>query len=104
MFRAFALRTNHLKHRESMLWLVKLATDAPSVVRATDFARFTLDELSAFDNQEQRSVYWQGAYLLGRSRLALGKPSEAIELFSLVDARSPFHDRAAACATVARQH
>ena len=102
-FRSFALRTNHLKHRESLLWMVKLSTDAPTLVRATDFARFDLDTLRMYDNAEQRTLYWQAAYLLGRACMALGDPSKAMELFGFVGSSSAYHDRAVACGTAAHR-
>jgi tetratricopeptide (TPR) repeat protein len=101
-FRVMALRTNHVMHNETLLWLVKLAALSPPVVRASDFTRYELDGIEGFHNSEQMALYGTALYLVGRARmLQAGKHAEAIDLFNRVPADSPAFDRARACAKVA---
>jgi hypothetical protein len=97
-FRPLAQRRSHLKHAETMLWIIKLAGDAKDPrVRPSDFSSYDRQDVARFDNAPQRELYFAAAYFLGRSRMEHQRLREAVDLFSLVPRDSPFGERAARC-------
>lgn len=99
IFREMAASARHLKHGETLLWLVQLSSVRPEELRLTDFAGYRAEDVARFDNANQRDVYVVAAFLVGRYRLAIGAASEAAELFSHVPGEHPYGARARKCAT-----
>lgn len=100
VFRAIARAPHHLKHSEVLLWFAKLESTPATggLVDPSDLATYTPADIAAFDNAEQRPLYWQLAYMLGVERLRAGKREEAAALFARVGPESPYHGAAVDCA------
>jgi hypothetical protein len=91
IFRKIADKTNHLKFKETLLWLAKLATQLPEpadIIGAV--GKYSKDQVSRFNNEQQRELYFQLNYLLGRSMYRKREWQEAIDLFSNVKDTSPY--------------
>jgi hypothetical protein len=102
-FGTIAMNRSHVKHPETLLWLIKLASDAsPPVASASDFARYEKEDVLRFHNTEQDSIYFAGAYYLGRGRMVTGRYAEALDFFALVPESAPLHARALLCANESR--
>jgi hypothetical protein len=99
IFREIAGSTRHLKHNETLLWLVQLSASKPDELRITDFAKYRTEDVRRFDNANQQDVYFVAAFLVGRHRLAIGAKSEAQELFAHVPPMHPYGSQARKCAT-----
>ena len=87
-------RPNHLKFNETLLWLAKLATDLPEPADIIERVGHYSDEaIARFNNAEQRELYWQLNYLLGRYKYRAGGTlySEALTAFGKVDRRSKYY-------------
>lgn len=87
-------RPNHLKFNETLLWLAKLATDLPEPADIIERVGHYSDEaIKRFDNAEQRELYWQLNYLLGRYKYRAGGTlyNEALAAFGKVDRRSKYY-------------
>ena len=98
-FREIATSTRHLKHNETLLWLVQLTASKPDELRITDFATYRAEDVRRFDNANQQDVYIVAAFLVGRHRLAMGANGEAQEAFSHVPPGHPYGSQARKCAT-----
>jgi tetratricopeptide (TPR) repeat protein len=96
IFRRVAERPNHLKFKETLLWLAKLATQLPEPAGIIDsVGKYSREQVKRFDNPQQRELYWQLNYMLGRFKYADIKPQgknfeEAIQLFEQVGRDSPY--------------
>ena len=96
IFRRIAERPNHLKFKETLLWLAKLATQLPEPAGIIDsVGKYSRDMLDRFDNPQQRELYWQLNYMLGRFKYGDVQPEgrnfeEAIQLFERVGRDSPY--------------
>jgi hypothetical protein len=103
-FQAIAHTPNHLKHGETLLWIVKLARQPQTrtLVDPSDLETYTPADAARFDNAQQRDVYWQIAYLLGVQRYRSGRMGEAAALFGAVAPGSPYHADAQRCFLLAR--
>lgn len=99
IFREIAGSSRHLKHNETLLWLVHLSSVQPEQLRMTDFAGYRTEDVQRFDNANQHDLYVVAAFLVGRHRLAIGATSEASELFSHVPNEHPYGAHARKCAT-----
>ena len=97
-FREIATSTRHLKHNETLLWLVQLTASKPDELRITDFATYRTEDVRRFDNATQQDVYVVAAFMVGRLRLAMGANGEAQELFSRVSSAHPYGSQARKCA------
>jgi len=87
-------RPNHIKFNETLLWLAKLATDLPEPADIIERVGHYSDEaIARFNNGEQRELYWQLNYLLGRYKYRAGGTlyNEALTAFGKVDRRSKYY-------------
>ncbi len=96
-FRAIARDRNHLKHRETVLWLTKIALDHPELVDFADFDSYDEEDILMFNNPAQREVYWEVSYLVGRAYLRSREIDLAASLFSRVPLESTYGPAARAC-------
>jgi hypothetical protein len=89
-FAQIAQNKNHLKHGQTLLWLAKLATQLPEPAGIIDsVGRYTGEDLARFNNPQQRDLYFQLNYLLGRFKYEHDKAyEEAIRLFGRVSPQS----------------
>ena len=95
IFSVIADNPNHLRFNETLLWLAKLATDLPEAADIiARVGKYGDEHLARFDNKEQRELYWQLNYMLGRYKYQQGDYEEAIRLFQKVDRQSPQYVRA----------
>lgn len=97
-FREIASSTRHLKHNETLLWLVQLTASKADELRITEFATYRAEDVRRFDNANQQDVYVVAAFMVGRLRLAMGANGEAQELFSRVPSAHPYGSQARKCA------
>jgi tetratricopeptide (TPR) repeat protein len=92
IFRKIAERPNHLKFKETLLWLAKLATQLPEPADIIgSVGKYSREMIKRFDNQQQRELYWQLNHLLGRFMYSQRKFEEAIQLFESVGKDSPYY-------------
>ncbi len=95
IFSEISAKPNHIKFKETLLWLARLATQLPEpadiVERVGQYDRSELDRLK---NPQQYPLYWQLNYLLGRYKYRARSYDEAIELFKEVDKKSPYYVQA----------
>jgi tetratricopeptide (TPR) repeat protein len=83
---------NHLKFKETLLWLAKLATQLPEPADIIErVGKYTDGQVARFDNAQQRDLYWQLNYLLGRYKYRNRRYEESIRLFQKVDRNSPYY-------------
>ena len=94
---AIARRRDHVKHRDVLLWLARLAMRFPELVSLGDFAFYDRDDVEHFANPEQRDVWGALTYFLARERLAAGRASEARALFARVPEDHPYAAYAQRC-------
>ncbi len=91
IFKEIAEHPNHLKFKDTLLWLAKLATQLPEpadIIGAV--GKYSKDQLNRFNNDQQRDLYFQLNYLLGRSNYRKRDWQGAIDLFSNVKQESPY--------------
>jgi hypothetical protein len=92
IFSEIADKPNHLKFNETLLWLAKLATDLPEPADIIErVGKYNDEAIARFNNPEQRELYWQLNYLLGRYKYRNGQYAEALALFGKVDRRSKYY-------------
>jgi hypothetical protein len=95
IFSVIADNPNHLKFKETLLWLAKLATQLPEPADIIErVGKYTDEQVSRFDNEQQRDLYWQLNYMLGRYKYRNRQYEESIRLFQLVDRRSEYYVKA----------
>lgn len=95
VFRKIGDKPSHLKFNETLLWLAKLATQLPEpadIIGAV--GKYSKEQVAKFDNPQQRELYFQLNYLLGRSMSRKREWQEAIDLFSNVKDVSPYFVKA----------
>ena len=91
IFSSIADKTNHLKFNETLLWLSKLATQLPEPADIIErVGKYKTDQVARFNNPQQRDLYWQLNYLLGRYKYRNRNYEEAISLFEKVDKKSKY--------------
>lgn len=92
MFAQIAANKNHLKHDQTLLWLAKLATELPEPAGIIDsVGRYTSEDLARFNNAQQRDLYFQLNFMLGRYKYDHDKAyEEAIRLFGRVSPQSKY--------------
>jgi len=91
IFSRIADKPNHLKFRETLLWLAKLATQLPEPADIIHrVGKYSKDQIKRFDNPQQRELYWQLNYMLGRYKYRQREFEQAIELFENVGRDSPY--------------
>lgn len=92
LFSQIADNKNHLKFKETLLWLAKLATQLPEPADIIErVGKYTDDQVARFDNEQQRDLFWQLNYMLGRYKYRNRQYEEAIRLFNKVDRRSEYY-------------
>jgi hypothetical protein len=96
MFSYIANTPNHLKHGQTLLWLSKLATQLPEPAGIIDsVGKYGDDDLARFNNAQQRELYYQLNYMLGRYKYTNDKAyEEAIRLFNRVKPESKYYVQA----------
>jgi hypothetical protein len=101
-FGRIARNAAHVKHRETLVWLLVFASAHPELVDLGDIAVYTVDDGRQLDNPMQRALYGAFVYLLGRARLQDGSTVQARELLRQVPAHHPYVTHAAQCLELAR--
>jgi len=92
IFSEIADKTNHLKFNETLLWLSKLATQLPEPADIIErVGKYKGEQVARFNNPQQRDLFWQLNYLLGRYKYRNRNYEEAISLFEKVDAKSKYY-------------
>jgi hypothetical protein len=95
IFSEIADKPNHLKYNETLLWLAKLATDLPEPADIVErVGKYNEEHVGKFNNKEQKDLYWQLNYLLGRYKYRNGQYPEALGLFEKVNRSSKFYVQA----------
>ena len=85
----------HLYFRATLQWLAQLASQLPEpadIVRRV--GRYPTEDLDQFNNNENRNLYNQLLYLMGRSKYRDGNYDESIALFRRVQRQSTFYVQA----------
>ncbi|MCL2726039.1 MAG: hypothetical protein FWD69_16560 [Polyangiaceae bacterium] len=94
IFSEIADKPNHLKFNETLLWLAKLATDLPEPADIVErVGKYNDEQIAKFNNQNQRELFWQLNYLLGRYKYRNRQYDDALRLFSKVDRKSKYYIR-----------
>jgi hypothetical protein len=92
IFSEIAEKPNHLKFNETLLWLSKLATDLPEPADIVErVGKYNDEQIAKFNNPNQRDLYWQLNYLLGRYKYRNRQYDDALRLFSKVDRQSRYY-------------
>ncbi|MEZ4226746.1 MAG: hypothetical protein R3B13_37730 [Polyangiaceae bacterium] len=82
----------HLKFKDTLLWLAKLATQLPEPADIIErVGKYSDQEIARFNNDQQRDLYWQLNYMLGRYKYRNRQYEEAIRLFQKVDRKSEYY-------------
>lgn len=92
MFGFIANNKNHLKNDQTLLWLSKLATQLPEPAGIIDsVGKYGDQDLAKFNNPQQRDLYYQLNYLLGRYKYQHDKSyEEAIRMFNRIQPSSAY--------------
>jgi hypothetical protein len=92
IFSLIAEKPNHLKFNETLLWLAKLATDLPEPADIVErVGKYNDEQIGRFNNSEQKELFWQLNYLLGRYKYRNRQYEDALRLFSKVDRESKYY-------------
>ena len=96
IFSDIAEKPDHVKFSETLLWLAKLATELPESADIIErVGKYDEDHISQFkNNAEQRELYWQLNYLLGRYKYRTALYNEALALFAKVSPESKYYVQA----------
>jgi hypothetical protein len=95
IFSEIADKPNHLKYNETLLWLAKLATDLPEPADIVErVGKYNEQQVGKFNNKEQKDLFWQLNYLLGRYKYRNGQYADALNLFEKVNRSSKFYVQA----------
>ncbi len=96
IFSDIADKPDHLKFNETLLWLAKLATELPESADIIErVGKYDEDHISQFkNNAEQRELYWQLNYLLGRYKYRTALYNDALALFTKVSPESKYYVQA----------
>lgn len=95
IFSEIADKTSHLKFNETLLWLSKLATDLPEPADIVErVGKYSDAQVNKFDNDQQRDLFWQLNYLLGRYKYRNRQYDDAIRLFAKVGRNSKYYVKA----------
>ena len=87
--------TAHLYFNATLQWLAQLASQLPEpadIIRRV--GRYPTEQLDQFNNNENRVLYNQLLYLMGRSKYRDGAYDDAVALFRRVQRNSPFYVQA----------
>ncbi len=92
LFSVIADNPHHVKFKETLLWLAKLATQLPEPADIIErVGKYNDEQVARFDNDQQRDLFWQLNYMLGRYKYRNRQFEEAIRLFQKVDRRSEYY-------------
>ena len=92
LFSLISMQKDHLKFRETLLWLAKLATQLPEPADIIErVGKYSDEEVARFDNAQQKELFWQLNYMLGRYKYRNREYEDAIRLFQKVDVSSPYY-------------
>ncbi len=92
LFSLISMQKTHLKFRETLLWLAKLATQLPEPADIIErVGKYSDEEVARFDNPQQKDLFWQLNYMLGRYKYRNREYEDAIRLFQKVDEQSPYY-------------
>jgi tetratricopeptide (TPR) repeat protein len=92
IFSSIAEKPLHLKYSETLPWLAKLATQLPEPADIIErVGKYDAAQIARFDNAQQRALYWQLNYLLGRYKYRNRAYEEAVGLFDKVDKKSKWY-------------
>jgi len=95
IFSEIAVKPNHQKFKETLLWLARLATQLPEPANIVErVGKYDASMIDTFNNAQQRPLYWQLNYLLGRYKYNARDYDTALELFAKVDKASPYYVQA----------
>jgi len=95
IFSEIAEKPNHLKFNETLLWLSKLATDLPEPADIVErVGKYNDEQIAKFNNPNQRDLFWQLNYLLGRYKYRNRQYDDALRLFGKVEQRSKYYVQA----------
>jgi hypothetical protein len=95
IFSVIADNPNHLKFNETLLWLSKLATQLPEPADIVErVGKYKAEAIERFNNPNQRELFWQLNYLLGRFKYRNRQYEEAIRLFENVRKESKYFVKA----------
>jgi tetratricopeptide (TPR) repeat protein len=95
LFSMISMQKSHLKFRETLLWLAKLATQLPEPADIIErVGKYSDEEVSRFNNPQQKELYFQLNYMLGRFKYRNRQYEDAIRLFQKVDQKSPYYVQA----------
>jgi tetratricopeptide (TPR) repeat protein len=95
LFSMISMQKSHLKFRETLLWLAKLATQLPEPADIIErVGKYSDEEVARFNNPQQKDLYWQLNYMLGRYKYRNRQYEDAIRLFQKVDTDSPYYVQA----------
>lgn len=95
IFSEISEKPNHVRFNETLLWLAKLATDLPEPADIVErVGKYTNEQIAKFNNPNQRDLYWQLNYLLGRYKYRNRQYEEALGLFKNVGRRSKYYVKA----------
>ncbi len=92
LFSLIADNKTHLKFKETLLWLAKLATQLPEPADIIErVGKYTDSQVARFNNPQQRDLYWQLNYMLGRYKYRNRQFNDAVRLFQKVDPKSEYY-------------
>jgi hypothetical protein len=92
LFSLVAATPEHAKFNETLLWLAKLATQLPEPADIIEqVGRYSDKEIATFDNEQQRELFYQLNYLLGRYKYRNRQFEDAIRLFNKVQDTSEYY-------------
>jgi hypothetical protein len=92
LFSMISMQKTHLKFRETLLWLAKLATQLPEPADIIErVGKYSDEEVARFDNPQQKELFWQLNYMLGRYKYRNRQYEDAVRLFQKVDQASPYY-------------
>lgn len=95
LFSLISSQKSHLKFKETLLWLAKLATQLPEPADIIErVGKYSDEEVARFDNSQQKELFWQLNYMLGRYKYRNRQYEDAIRLFQKVDTESPYYVQA----------
>jgi hypothetical protein len=95
LFSLISMQKTHLKFRETLLWLAKLATQLPEPADIIErVGKYSDEEVARFNSPQQKELYWQLNYMLGRYKYRNRQYEDAVRLFQKVDADSAYYIQA----------
>jgi hypothetical protein len=92
LFSLISMQKGHLKFNETLLWLAKLATQLPEPADIIErVGKYSDDDIARFNNPQQKELFWQLNYMLGRYKYRNRQYEDAVRLFSKVETDSPYY-------------